>query len=129
MRNSPLFRNPNIDDKLYQLSLISSFPQISWYQYHQFGWNLAPYELVPVQKTPHVLTSWKGCGTIVLRTVLKGFKLRILLPLPTGRTLEEIDFGDSMTNIIEPEGLISPRGTRAYLGQGYSVTFLCLKFG
>ena len=32
----------------------SSLPQNWWYQYLQFGWNLVPYELVPLPKTPPV---------------------------------------------------------------------------
>ena len=34
--------------------LIDPSPKIGWYQYLQFGWNLVPYELVPVPKTPPV---------------------------------------------------------------------------
>ena len=34
------------------------FPQNWWYQYLPFGWNLVPYELVPVPKAPLVTPSY-----------------------------------------------------------------------
>ena len=54
-RRRPPFRIRHIHDQLYYND--GSFPQNWWYQCPQFGWNLVPYELVPVPKTPPVTPS------------------------------------------------------------------------
>ena len=42
------------------------FSQNWWYQYLPFGWNLVPYELVPVPKAPLVTPSyWKSCSVAI----------------------------------------------------------------